>query len=227
MKRLKIILCSCLAAVFAVTACCYAQMEYKTRIKVEGTKLVIHRFVEGKGKIKDAAVLLNKDNKIVARWKQRSSGSWYYDATKYFRFIPYTLDMKKLPSGRYRLVSTTTFADKKVVKKTTNIAYKPKRMMTYRSTKIVRNDNGDVFQRLYFKKNNSAGQMCYAQIFDKNNKLVHSVKYKAKNADQDFAFSWNGWGRGNSGKKCPKGIYTVKYWMDDVNPKTAKFRLSI
>mgnify|MGYP000181703188 FL=1 len=77
------------------------------------------------------------------------------------------------------------------------------------------------------KRNNSTGKTCYAQIFNKNNKLVYSTKYKARNANQDFAFSWNGWASGNSGKKCAKGIYTVKYWMDGVNPKTAKFRLSI
>ena len=97
----------------------------------------------------------------------------------------------------------------------------------FRASKIIRKGNGDVYQRLYFKKNNSTGKTCYAQIFNKNNKLVYSTKYKAKNANQDFAFSWNGWASGNSGKKCAKGVYTVKYWMDGVNPKTAKFRLSI
>ena len=48
--------------------------------------------------------LLNKNNKIVARWKQRTTNKWYkdyQDGWKYFRYIPYTMDMKNLPAGNY------------------------------------------------------------------------------------------------------------------------------
>lgn len=227
MKRLKMIFCIFLAGVFAATALAWAATQYKTTVKVAGSRLTVQRYIEGKGPLKDNAKLLNKDNKIVARWKQRTCGKWYYDGDKYFRFIPYTYDMKKLPPGRYRLVTSSKFEKGGAVKKTININYKPQSKMQYSKTKIIRQENGDVLQRLYFKKQYSTGKTCYAQIYDKNNRLVHSVKYKAKNANQDFAFSWNGWRSGNSSKKCAKGMYTVKYWMDGVNPKTAKFRLSI
>lgn len=230
MRRWKIIFCACLMAAFTTVSLAWAALEYKTQVKIEGTRLSVQHLVEGKDKIKESAVLLNKSNKIVARWKPRSTNKWYkdyQDGWKYFRYIPYTMDMQKLPAGSYRFVTTTTLANKQSFKETRKLNYKPKQTMKYSKTKIVRNDNGDVFQRLYFKKSGSAGKQCYAQIFDKNNKLVHSVKYKAKNGNQDFAFSWNGWGRGKAAKKCPKGMYTVKYWMDGVNPKTAQFRLSI
>ena len=230
MRRWKTIFCSCFLALVTTLSLAWAAQEYKTQVKLSGTKLSVQHLVQGKDKIKESAVLLNKNNKIVARWKPRTTNKWYkdyQDGWKYFRYIPYTMDMQKLPAGTYRFVTTTTLANKQTFKETRKLNYKPKQTMQYSRTKIVRNENGDVFQRLYFKKSGSAGKQCYAQIFDKNNKLVHSVKYKAKNGNQDFAFSWNGWGRGKSAKKCPKGMYTVKYWMDGVNPKTAQFRLSI
>lgn len=230
MRRWKMIFGSCLVLLLTTLSLAWAAQEYKTQVKLSGTKLSVQHLVQGKDKIKEAAVLLNKNNKIVARWKPRTTNQWYkdyQDGWKYFRYIPYTLDMQKLPAGTYRFVTTTTLANKQTFKETRKINYKPKQTMQYSRTKIVHNENGDVFQRLYFKKSGSAGKQCYAQIFDKNNKLMHSVKYKAKNGNQDFAFSWNGWGRGQAAKKCPKGLYTVKYWMDGVNPKTAKFRLSI
>lgn len=230
MKRWKIIFFSCLVMLLATLSLAWAATEYKTQVKVAGTRLSVQHLVEGKDKIRESAVLLNKNNKIVAHWQKRTTNQWYkdyQDGWKYFRYIPYSMDMKNLPAGNYRFVTTTTLANNQSFKETRKINYKPKQTMQYSKTKIVRNDNGDVFQRLYFKKSGSAGKTCYAQIFDKNNRLVHNVKYKAKNGNQDFAFSWNGWGRGKAAKKCPKGMYTVKYWMDGLNPKTAKFRLSI
>lgn len=230
MQRWQRLSCSCLAVLLTTLSVAWAAVEYKTQVKIEGTRLAVQHLVEGKDKIKEAAVLLDKNNKIVARWKPRTTNQWYkdyQDGWRYFRYIPYSMDMKNLPAGSYRFVTTTTLANKQTFKETRRLNFKPKQTMKYSKTKVVRNDNGDVFQRLYFKKSGSAGKQCYAQIFDKNNRLVYSVKYKAKNANQDFAFSWNGWARGKSAKKCPKGIYTVKYWLDGVNPKTAKFRLSI
>ena len=104
MKRLKVVLGACLAMLVAFTALAWAATQYKTTIKVNGTKLNVQRYVEGKGPMKDKAVLLNKDNKVVVRWKQRELKKWYYDGDKYFRFVPYSYDMKNLKPGRYRAV---------------------------------------------------------------------------------------------------------------------------
>lgn len=71
MKRLKAVLGACLAMLVAFTALAWAATQYKTTIKVNGTKLNVQRYAEGKGPMKDKAVLLNKDNKVVVRWKQR------------------------------------------------------------------------------------------------------------------------------------------------------------
>ena len=109
MKRLKVALGACLAMLVAFTALAWAATQYKTTIKVNGTKLNVQRYVEGKGPMKDKAVLLNKDNKVVVRWKQRELKKWYYDGDKYFRFVPYSYDMKNLKPGRYRLVTTSSF----------------------------------------------------------------------------------------------------------------------
>lgn len=75
--------------------------------------------------------------------------------------------MKNLKPGRYRLVTTSSFGKGGAVKKTVNISYKPQSKMQFRASKIIRKGNGDVYQRLYFKKNNSTGKTCYAQIFNK------------------------------------------------------------
>lgn len=96
MKRLKVVLVAFLAMLVAFTALAWAATQYKTTIKVSGTKLNVQRYVEGKGPMKDKAVLLNKDNKVVVRWKQRELKKWYYDGDKYFRFVPYSYDMKNL-----------------------------------------------------------------------------------------------------------------------------------
>ena len=125
MKRLKVVLGACLAMLVAFTALAWAATQYKTTIKVSGTKLNVQRYVEGKGPMKDKAVLLNKDNKVVVRWKQRELKKWYYDGDKYFRFVPYSYDMKNLKPGRYRLVTTSSFGKGGAVKKTVNISYKP------------------------------------------------------------------------------------------------------
>lgn len=117
MKRLKVVLGACLAMLVAFTALAWAATQYKTTIKVNGTKLNVQRYVEGKGPMKDKAVLLNKDNKVVVRWKQRELKKWYYDGDKYFRFVPYSYDMKNLKPGRYRLVTTSSFGKGGAVKK--------------------------------------------------------------------------------------------------------------
>ena len=150
MKRLKVVLVACLAMLVAFTALAWAATQYKTTIKVNGTKLNVQRYVEGKGPMKDKAVLLNKDNKVVVRWKQRELKKWYYDGDKYFRFVPYSYDMKNLKPGRYRLVTTSSFGKGGAVKKTVNISYKPQSKMQFRASKIIRKGNGDVYQRLYF-----------------------------------------------------------------------------
>ena len=141
MKRLKVVLGACLAMLVAFTALAWAATQYKTTVKVNGTKLNVQRYVEGKGPMKDKAVLLNKDNKVVVRWKQRELKKWYYDGDKYFRFVPYSYDMKNLKPGRYRLVTTSSFGKGGAVKKTVNISYKPQSKMQFRASKIIRKGN--------------------------------------------------------------------------------------
>ena len=41
--------------------------------------------------MKDKAVLLNKDNKVVVRWKQRELKNGTMTVIKYFRFVPIQL----------------------------------------------------------------------------------------------------------------------------------------
>lgn len=60
--------------------------------------------------------------------------------------------MKNLKPGRYRLVTTSSFGKGGAVKKTVNISYKPQSKMQFRASKIIRKGNGDVYQRLYFKR---------------------------------------------------------------------------
>lgn len=105
MRRWKIIFCACLAVLLTTLSLAWAAQEYKTQVKLSGTRLSVQHLVEGKGKIKESAVLLDKNNKIAARWKQRTTNKWYkdyQDGWKYFRYVPYTMDMKNLPAGKYR-----------------------------------------------------------------------------------------------------------------------------
>ena len=49
MKRLKVVLGACLAMLVAFTALAWAATQYKTTIKVNGTKLNVQRYVEARG----------------------------------------------------------------------------------------------------------------------------------------------------------------------------------
>ena len=137
----------------------------------------------------------------------------------------YTINLTKLPADNYKYIVTTEGDIK--TKHSFNIKYNPTKKMQFKKSKAVRNRNGDLFQRLYFSKAGAAGNVCHAEIYNSKGKLVHALNYKTKSSTQDFSFNWNGWDKDGGATKCPKGIYTVKYWMSGLNPKTAKFRLII
>ena len=79
MRRWQIIFGACLVTLVTTLSLAWAAQEYKTQVKLSGTKLSVQHLVEGKDKIRESAVLLNKNNKIVARWKQRTTNKWYKD----------------------------------------------------------------------------------------------------------------------------------------------------
>lgn len=139
--------------------------------------------------------------------------------------VNYNVNLAKVPADTYKYIVTSSGDIN--FKHTFTIKYNPTKKMQFKKSKAIRNRNGDLFQRLYFTKAGAAGNICHAEIYNSKGKIVHSINYKTKNSAKDFSFSWNGWDKAGGTAKCPKGIYTVKYWMSDLNPKTAKFKLII
>lgn len=187
---------------------------------LKGTKLTIKMTDRLEGKhftVKKQGSLYNiKGKKVINAPSKSFSGDSVISSY-------YKLNMGRLPAGKYRFTVVNTGDIKN--RTNFNINYNPSKSMNYRTSKVVRNRNGDLFQRIYIKKTGAAGNTCYAEIYDKNGKLLKSIKTRLNNANIDFSFGWNGWSQNGGVKKCPKGIYTVKYWMDGLNPKTAKFKL--
>ena len=130
--------------------------------------------------------------------------------------------MYRYKPGKYTLV-TRSFNRNIAVPFT----YTGRTFLQYHSSNVVRNNNGDLVQRFYFKRGNANGKMINAQIFNNKNQLVRAFKFKSGNSNQLFTFNWNGWPGQNAANRCPRGVYTLKYWVDGASPRTAKFRLAI
>jgi len=171
------------------------------------------------------AWIKNSKGKKVIRFKDRyAKKSYKIKGAPDFRSYqyPYKFNMGKLPAGKYSFTTQHNYITDTVV---FNYAKKP--VFKYKYTKAVRNNNGDMMQRFFFMRGNLKGKRMHVQIFDKKDRMVYSRTVKSGDSTQNFVCGWNGWPTRNAARRCPKGMYRLKYWADGFSPRTVNFRLAI
>ena len=226
MDRARKISALCLAAVFLVTLTVYAASKaYFTKVKHNGTVVSVQVTEGNYITTSQSAYLKNSKNKILLTWKDHKPAKAYRakdDKSKIYSYFPYNINMYRYKPGKYKLV---THSFNRTI--SVPFTYSGRTSLQYRSSKVVRNNNGDLVQRFYFRRSNAKGKMINAQIYNSKNQLVRAFKFKSGASNQLFTFNWNGWPGKNAANRCPRGVYTLKYWVDGASPKTAKFRLAI
>lgn len=226
MDRARKISALCLTAVFLVTLTVYAASKaYFTKVKHNGTVVSVQVTEGNYITTSQSAYLKNSKNKILLTWKDHKPAKAYRakdDKSRIYSYFPYNINMYRYKPGKYKLV---THSFNRTI--SVPFTYAGRTSLQYRSSKVVRNNNGDLVQRFYFRRSNAKGKMINAQIYNSKNQLVRAFKFKSGGSNQLFTFNWNGWPGKNAANRCPRGVYTLKYWVDGASPKTAKFRLAI
>lgn len=224
MFRVRKISVLCLAAVLFFSQTAWAAVKgAKSKVKIDGTKVLVRVMEESNIQISQSAYLKDADNKVILRWKLRPpQKSFRGKDDRLYNYYFYNIDMYRYAPGKYTLC--TESIDRRL---SIPFNYPGSTVLSYKSSKVIRNNNGDVVQRFYFTRNNTGGKMIHVQIFDGEDKLVYSHRTKSANSNQLYSFTWDGWPSGNSAKRCPRGVYTIKYWADGTSPRVKKFKLAI
>ncbi|MCQ2358559.1 MAG: hypothetical protein MJ055_00640 [Phascolarctobacterium sp.] len=233
MKRYEKITVLSLLLLFVCAITAWAAMQHKVNFKyrLRGLNATLQeqhindRYCDG-----HYAKLVNSKNKTIFNWPvslhykphKIIHGDKKYDGatTSYWN---YKFNTYNMAPGKYIFRTHCYYGGNSSYV----INYKGQSYLKYRTSKIIRQNNGDLVQRFYLSRNRMNNKVIHVQIFNSNNKLVYSLNRKSNNSTQDFTFNWNGWPSGTSANKCPKGVYTLKYWADGINPKVVKFRLAI
>ncbi len=227
MDRTRKIIALCLAAVFLVTLTVYAAVSgVSCKATFKGTNGLIWMTAQGRTSQRGAYIKDSK-NKTIMRFKVSNPQKIYKKNNVSYGYYAYRFNMYRFKPGKYTLVTYKPYFSWSEDGISIPFTYTGRTLLQYHSTKVVRNSNGDLVQRLYFKRNNARGKMLHFQIFNSKNKLVRSFKFKSGNSNQWFSFNWNGWAGKNAARRSPRGVYRVKYWVDGSSPRTAKFRLAL
>ena len=229
MKRIHKITALSLMAVLVCAATVWAainhKISYKYRLRgVTATLQETHTNNYGSC-FSHEAKLVDSKNKTIFSWPKATYGKPHKSVRNngvYTSVWNYKFSTFKMAPGKYRFITKCYNGNK-----TYAINYAGQSVINYRKTKAIRQNNGDLVQRFYLSRNRLNNKVIHVQIFNSKNKLVYSLNRKSNNSNQDFTFNWNGWPNGTSVNKCPKGVYTLKYWADGVNPKTVRFRLAL
>ena len=225
MIRPKKIIAFCLAAVFLVSLTVYAASKaYWYKVKQNGTIVNIQVTEREIIKINQAATLKNSKNQVVWRWKRHNAAKTYLTKGSSNRcyYFPYSLNMYRFPPGKYTLVT-----DSYLKKISVPFTYTGGPVLKYHSTKVMTNSDGDMVQSFWFRRSNLNGKMINVQVFNNKNQMVFSRRFKSGRGNQIVMVDWNGWPSRNASKRCPRGVYTLKYWAGNSAPKTMKFRLAL
>ena len=224
MDRARKITALCLSAVFLVTLTVYAASKsYFTKVRYNGTVVNVQVTEGNYITTSQSAYLKDSKNKVLLRWKDHKPAKAYRGKdNNIYSYFPYSINMYRYKPGKYKLV---THSFNRTI--SVPFTYAGRTFLQYRSSKVVRNNNGDLVQRFYFRRSNAKGKMIHAQIYNSKNQLIRTFKFKSGASNQLFTFNWNGWPGKNSVRRCPRGVYTLKYWVDGASPRTAKFKLAI
>ena len=227
MDRARKIIALTLAAVFLVSITVLAAVKgLSSKLTFNGTNgfawfyWADHTSQRG-GYIQDSK------NKTILRFKVSNPQKIYKKNNTRYGYYTYRFNMSKFKPGKYKLITYTPYYNWGEDYLTTTFTYPGATFLKYHSTKVIRNNNGDLMQRLYFRRNNARGKGLHFQIFNSKNQLLRTYNFKSGNSNQWFCFDWNGWAGKNAARRSPRGVYTVKYWVDGRSPSTAKFRLAL
>ena len=229
MDRARKIIALSLAAVFLVTLTVFAA-RVGGKVRFNGRTGSIWFTETADRAYTRTAYMLNNKNKVVIRWKSSYPQKRYNSKMGPINYYSYRVNMGNLPAGKYTMLTERDSKDGYWGSPETiwvKFNYAGTTFLRYHSTKVIRNNNGDLMQRLYFKRNNARGKGLHFQIFNNKNQLLRTYNFKSGNSNQWFCFDWNGWAGKNSARRSPRGVYTVKYWVDGSSPRTAKFRLAL
>ena len=238
MARVRKIIALSLAAVFLVTLTVYAGIGdwFTFKVRQNGTVVSIRTwecFKKGYGASQKTATqkayLRDSRNKALLAFKEHRYKSIGTRKGNYslYSYFPYEINMYRYKPGKYSLLIRSYSANFGTQTRQVPFTYTGGTVLRYHSSKLIRNNNGELVQRFFFKRANANGKMFHAQIFNSRNKLVRSYRFKSGRSNQLLGFNWNGWPSGNSVNRCPRGVYTVKYWFDGLSPRTAKFRMAL
>jgi hypothetical protein len=237
MIRLKRIMVLCLAALFLVNLTVYAALapdSFTYKVSQDGTVMSIQTWecflnTNNQKSVQHNVRLKDSSGRVIySRDAHTYDGTGTREGTyKYYAYFPYRINMVKCNPGKYTLVINCWTKYGVSAQRVIPFTYGGAPVLKFSSTKVIRNNNGDVVQRFSFSRANVSGKMFHAQIFNSRNQLVRSFNFSAGNSNQPISFSWNGWPGGNSAIRCPKGVYTVKYWIDGLSPRTANFTLAL
>lgn len=225
MFRLRITSILCLAALLLFSQTAWADSKGdKSKVRINGTKVSVEVMEKCSIKVSQSAYLKDSDNKVLLRWKRRDPKKVLRSKndSDVFSCHYYDIDMLRYEPGRYTLV-TESFQKKISVP----FDYLGRSEINFQSSKAVRNNNGDMVQRFYFQRNNTAGKVFHAQFFDEDDQRVYSFSQKLNNSNDVYSFSWDGWPEGDTANRCLKGVYSLKYWVDGTPPKVKKIKLVI
>ena len=156
------------------------------------------------------------------RKKNRKPVKGYRSKGDSYNYYLYNLNMYRYAPGKYALV--TESRNNNI---TIPFTYTGGPVLQYHSSKVIRNSDGDLVQSFRFQRSNLNGKMINIQVFNNKNQMVFSRKFKSGRSNQMVIVDWNGWPSRNAAKRCPRGVYTVKYWAGNAAPKTRKFRLAL
>ena len=231
MDRARKIIALSLVAVFLVTVTVFAAVKgHSSKFTFNGTSGFAWTYLANRISQRQGYILNSKNQKIIAFRAMNPQKIYKKNNTRY-GYYTYRFNMAQHKPGNYKLVTYRKtdpgwewYENEKVV---TPFKYPGATHLQYHSTKVIRNNNGDLMQRLYFRRNNARGKGLHFQIFNNKNQLLRTYNFKSGNSNQWFCFDWNGWAGKNASRRSPRGIYTVKYWVDGRSPRTAKFRLAL
>jgi len=231
MDRARKIIALTLAAVFLVSITVLAAVKgLSSKLTFNGTNGFAWIYWANHTSPRQGYILNSKNQKIIIFRANKPQKIYKKNNTKY-GYYKYLFNMSAHKPGNYKLVTYLEtspgwewYEGERVI---TPFKYTGGTYLQYHSTKVIRNNNGDLMQRLYFKRNNARGKGLHFQIFNNKNQLLRTYNFKSGNSNQWFCFDWNGWAGKNAARRSPRGVYTVKYWVDGRSPRTAKFRLAL
>jgi flagellar hook assembly protein FlgD len=179
------------------------------------------------------ANLYNSSGKSVVSWKERTLAS----STTTTQLFSYDWD-NNLPSDSYTLKLLVTLSGEEYgyARMPQEEKYEWSYSFTHTqpakiwlgSVSLVANNDGSYSNKISFGHSGAKGRFVSLEVYNSSGKLV----YKASGSTAisytsgSYNFFWNGFPNGG-GPQCGSGNYTIKYWLNNGNPKQSTVWMDI